>query len=93
MAGRTVPDGPGIKVAPPVQPKHKMKKLQWNKIQPHVLHRSNSSVWRKVGQLDGVQPDYSTEEELFMQQEKKKEEKKEAAEKKKEPKEVGECIS
>ena len=62
-----------------------MKKLQWNKIPAHVLKRSTSSVWKKVGQVDGVEPDYFMEEDLFKQAEKKKVEK---TEKPKEPKEV-----
>ena len=84
MGGHAV-DGPGSKTKPSRTPSSKMKKLQWNKIPAHVLKRSTSSVWKKVEQIDGVEPDYIIEEDLFKQAEKKKVEKKE---KPKEPKEV-----
>ncbi|XP_065059363.1 inverted formin-2-like [Rhopilema esculentum] len=73
------------KVAPPVAPKSKMKKLQWNKIPPPMLQRS-SSIWEKVGEIDGVLPNFQIGEELFKQ--KVAEKKAKAEEKKAVPKEI-----
>ena len=69
----------------PRTPSHKMRKLQWSKIPPHVLNRSRGNVWDKVIEMPAVEPDFKEEELLFCQKEVKKEEKKE---KKKEPTEV-----
>lgn len=86
LPGVSATDGPPDSIKPKVQPKSKMKKLQWNKISSHVLKRSSNSVWKKVVEISGgVKPDYQINEELFCQAEKKVEEKKE---KPKEPKEV-----
>ena len=73
------------KVAPPVAPKSKMKKLQWSKIPPPLL-LSPSSIWEKVGEINGVLPDFKVEEELFKQRIEDKTNKRE--EKKTAPKEV-----
>ena len=87
--GASAVDGAGSKIKSSPKPSSKMKKLQWNKIPAHVLKRSTSSVWKKVEQVDGVEPDYIIEEDLFKQAEKKKVETKE---KPKEPKEVSTWI-
>ena len=73
--------------APPVQPKTKMRTLQWAKIPPTVVNKSYKNVWVRVGKLAPIQAKFELEEELFCQKTKKVAAKKDDN-KKKEPKVV-----
>ena len=54
-------------VVPAVRPKSKMRTLQWQKLPPHVIQRSQTCVWARVLNLVAIQPDFTLEEELFCQ--------------------------
>ena len=74
-------------VAPPVRPKSKMRTLQWAKLPPMLLNKSQKTIWARVKQMAPIQTKFELQEELFCQKSKKAAPKQDEK-KKKEPKVV-----